>query len=363
MKNSLRYNKYLMISNKGRNHMKQVGFGLIGAGRIGKIHSLCIAKISNAKLVAVTDLALDRAKEIAKEHKADAYKDYKDLLKRKDIDAVIVAVPTHAHRAVTVDAAEAGKHVYCEKPMALTLREADEMLKAVKKAEVKLMIGEQVRFIFNKVKKLLDEGVVGKINIIRSCLLGWYPSDWMCDPKKGGGMIIDTSVHNADLIRWLTGSEVERVYAESGAFVIDECKEMMTEDNAIYLLKMKNGVIGEVYSSWTGKGAGGFSLEIFGTKGMMFSHPLSQPLAVFSAKKIPNEFISEGWNLTSFLPPIKASGWFDSLKHFVNCIVKDKEPMVNGKEGRADLEVVLAAYKSSKTGKPIELPLKYKNAL
>jgi len=91
----------------------------------------------------------------------------------------------------------------------------------------------------------------------------------------------------------------------------------------------------------------------------MHSHPLSQPLAVFSAKKAPEEFISEGWNFTSFLPPLKASGWFDSLKHFVECIVKDEEPIVDGKEGRADLEVVLAAYKSSKTGKPVELPLKY----
>jgi len=339
--------------------MKQVSLGLIGAGRIAKIHSSCIAEISNAKLVAVADLVPDRAKEIAEEYKANAYKDYKELLKRKDIDAVIVAVPTHAHRAVTVDAAEAGKHVYCEKPMALTLREADEMIKAAKKAKVKLMIGEQVRFLFNKVKKLLDEGTVGDINIIRSYLLGWPPSDWMCNPKEGGGMIIDTSVHNADLIRWLTGSEVERVYAESKAFMIDKCKEMKTEDNAIYLLKMKNGVIGEVYSSWTGKGTGGFSLEIFGTKGMMFSHPLNQPLMVFSAKKVPNEFISEGWTLTSFLPPIKASGWFDSLKHFIDCIIEDKEPIVNGKEGRADLEVVLAAYKSSKTAKPIGLPLKY----
>lgn len=339
--------------------MKQVSCGLIGAGRIAKIHSSSIAEISNAKLVAVADLALDRAKETAEDHKADVYKDYKELLKRKDIDAVIIAVPTHAHRAVTVDAAEAGKHVYCEKPIALTLREADEMIEATRKAEVKIMIGEQVRFLFSRVKKLLDKGVLGDINIIRSYLLSWPPSDWMCDPKKGGGMIIDTSVHNADLIRWLTGSEVEKVYAESRAFMIDRCKEMMTEDNAIYLLKMKNGVIGEVYSSWTGKGAGGFSLEIFGTKGVMFSHPQSQPLAVFSAKNIPNEFISEGWNSTSFLSPIKAMGWFDSLKHFIDCIVKDKEPIINGKEGRADLEVVLAAYKSSKTGKSIKLPLKY----
>ena len=258
--------------------MKQVGLGLIGAGRIAKIHSSSIAEISNAKLVAVADLALDRAKEIAEDHKADVYKDYKELLKRKDIDAVIIAVPTYIHQAVTVDAAEAGKHVYCEKPIALTLREADEMIKATRKAGVKIMIGEQVRFIFSKVKKLLNEGVLGDINIIRSCLLAWPPSDWMCDPKKGGGMIIDTSVHNADLIRWLTGSEVERVYAESKAFMIDKCKDMKTEDNAIYLLKMKNGVIGEVYSSWTGKGTGGFSLEIFGTKGMMYSHPLSLSL-------------------------------------------------------------------------------------
>lgn len=349
--------------------MKQVSLGLVGAGRIGRVHSLSIRQILNSKLAAVADPVPGKAEEIAEEQNADTYLDYKELLNRKDVDGVIVCVPTWAHRSVTVEAAEAGKHIYCEKPMALSLQEADEMIRAAENSGVKLMIGENARFRFRRVKELVDQGAIGDISVIRSSLSAWSPvgtAEWMCDPKKGGGMIVDSSVHNADFTRWLAGSEVERVYAESGAFFIDECKDMGTEDNAVYLLKFKNGVIGEVHCSWTGRGVGGYSLEVFGSGGMISIHPLRQRLMVYSTKDVPDKFvfgggIQEGWNFTSlaFNPMPNLSGHLDAVRHFVDCILEDKEPMTNGKEGRAALEIVIAAYKSSKVNRPVKLPLEY----
>ena len=165
--------------------MQEVSFGVIGAGRMGKIHSLSIQKIPNSKLVAVVDIVQGAAKKLAEEYKAEAYIGHKELLRRKDIDAVVICTPTNTHRSISVEATEGGKHIYCEKPMAISLREADEMIKTAEKARVKLMIGHQARFSFDKVKKLLDRGVIGDITVIRSYILGWPPAGWMCDPKRG----------------------------------------------------------------------------------------------------------------------------------------------------------------------------------
>ncbi|GAI06757.1 unnamed protein product [marine sediment metagenome] len=131
---------------------------------------------------------------------------------------------------------------------------------------------------------------------------------------------------------------------------------MGTEDNAIYMLRFKNGTIGEVYGSWSGKGMGGYILEVFGNRGTIFSHPLNQPLMVFSEKNIPKASIPKGINLVSFEPWLyKEVGWLDAIDHFVKCVLKDENPMISGRDGKAALKIVLAACKSAQTHKPVWL--------
>lgn len=336
---------------------KQVGLAIIGAGMMGKFHIQSFSEIKEARLVGVMDSTLARAKSLASKYGVDAYSDMDKLLTRDDLDGIVVCTPTYTHKSIIVKAAEAGKHVYCEKPMARTLKECDEMIKVAEKNKVKLMVSLVARFYFKKIKTLIDHGVVGDISVIRSSLLAWTPGpDWFYDREKGGGMIIDSSMHCADLLRWLTGSEVNRVYAESGAFVLERSKKAGTEDNAIYMLRFKNGTIGEVYGSWSGKGMGGYILEVFGNRGTIFSHPLNQPLMVFSEKNIPKASIPKGINLVSFEPWLyKEVGWLDAIDHFVKCVLKDENPMISGRDGKAALEIVLAACKSAQTHKPVWL--------
>lgn len=184
---------------------------MLGAGFIGKVHAQAYARIPRAKVVAIADLNVDKAKELAGELGAEVSADCDALIARQDVDVMDICLPTYLHAYYTNEAAKARKHVFCEKPMALTLTEADSMINACEEADVSLMIGHVLRFWpeYVAIKRVLDSGELGKPLAITAMRLGtapiWSWDEWILDSERGGGALLDLHIHDIDYITWIWG--------------------------------------------------------------------------------------------------------------------------------------------------------------
>lgn len=339
-------------------HPKKVGICIIGVGRAGAVHVKNYSKhIFNSKVVAVVDAVKEAAVKTAEEYDADWYTKHEEALKRRDVDAVVISTPTFTHAKIAVDAAEAGKHIFCEKPMALTLREADEMITAARHSGVKLQMGFMRRFDeeFQTAKQMIEEGVIGKTAIIKSTGRGpGLPPPWACNPETSIGMLAEVNSHDFDSVRWLMGSEIRRVYAEVGAIAVPELKGRYPNfyDNAVVTLRLVNGSLGLIDGSCPVKYGYDARVEILGTEGVMLIGELKYK-AIIVCKKETGVY-------TSTFPSWRnrfEKAYLEEDRHFIDCIMNEKNPTVSGEDGRAALEAVLAATKSFNEGKPVTLPL------
>ena len=338
---------------------KRVGICLVGVGRAGAVHGKNYSeRIIGAKVVAVVAYHRGSAMEAAEEYGAkNWYTDHKEALKQKDVDAVVISTPTFTHAKITIDAAEAGKHIFCEKPMTLTLREADEMIAATRNAGVKLQMGFMRRFDaeFQSAKQKIEEGVIGKPSIIKSTGRGpGVPPPWACDPKTSIGMLAEVNSHDFDSVRWLMGSDIRRVYAEVEAIAVPELKDKYPDfyDCAVVTLRFANGSIGLIDSGCPVKYGYDARVEVLGTEGVMLIGELKYQ-AVVVCKKETGVYTS---TFPSWRDRFKEA-YLEEDKHFIDCIINDKNPLASGEDGRTTLEAVLAATKSFKEGKPVTLPL------
>jgi myo-inositol 2-dehydrogenase/D-chiro-inositol 1-dehydrogenase/scyllo-inositol 2-dehydrogenase (NAD+) len=338
---------------------KKVGICLIGAGRAGRIHARNYLQcIPNAKLVALVDANSEIAIKTSKEYGIkNWYAEHEAALKQEDVDAVVISTPTFTHAKITVDAAEAGKHIFCEKPMALTLKEADKMIVAARKASVKLQIGFMRRFDaeFRTAKRMIENGVIGKPTIIKSTGRGpGLPPQWACDPERSIGMLAEVNSHDFDSVRWLMGSDIKRLYAEAEAIAVPELKGKYPNfyDNAIVTLRFVNDSLGLIDGACPVKYGYDARVEVLGTEGVMLVGEL-QYHAVVICKKETGVYRS---TFPSWRNRFKEA-YLEEDKHFINCIINDENPLASGEDGRAALEAVLAATKSLREGKPITLPL------
>jgi len=346
--------------------MKRVNIGIIGLGRVADAHARGYLTIpSKAKIMATVDINKAIAKQRAAEWGAEIWlTDYERLLRMDNIDAVDICVPHYLHAEIAVAAAEAGKHILLEKPIATTLNDADKIISASRKAGVKLMIAENVRFVpaHRFAKNLLDDGVIGKVFLTRSHQGGselermMDPKSWKGTPDRcGGGVLIDSGVHRIELFRWLLG-EVENVYAWTSKQVVK--LEGKCEDNVLVMLRFKNGALGQLDSSWTVVSPWNETMDLYGTDGtILIDLSWTRPLAFYSRKAKSR---NDAW-LRPSIEHSPTDWWVNSIKRetqsFVDCILEDKEPEVKGEDGKATLEIALAAYKSARTGKVVKLPL------
>lgn len=338
---------------------KKVGICLVGVGRAGAVHGKNFSeRIINSKVVAVVAYHRESAMKAAEEYGTkNWYTDHKEALKQKDVDAVVISTPTFTHANVTIDAAEAGKHVFCEKPMTLTLKEADAMMAATRKAGVKLQMGFMRRFDaeFQSAKQKLEAGVIGKPATIKSTGHGpGVPPPWACDPKTSIGMLAEVNSHDFDSVRWLMGSDIKRVYAEVEAIAMPELKEKYPDfyDRALVTLRFANGSIGLIDSACPVRYGYDARVEVLGTEGIMLIGELKYQAVVVCKK--------ETGVYTSTFPSWRdrfREAYFEEDKHFIDCIINDKNPVASGEDGKTALEAVLAATKSFKEGKPVTLPL------
>lgn len=340
---------------------KKLRFGIVGAGLIGPLQAKCIASLKEAKLVAIAAATEKRVKKLAEKYKVSYYTNYKEMLEREDIDIVSVCVPSGYHSEIAVAAAEANKHVIVEKPIEVTLEKADRIINACKNKGIKLSVISQHRFDAGvvKLRRALEEGRFGRL-ILGSAYIKWYRSqeyydsaDWRGTWRlDGGGALINQAIHSIDLLQWIMGS-VDSVYAN----VATLAHKIEVEDVATALIKFKNGVLGVIEASTAVYPGLPEGLEIHGEKGTVILEGGKVKRWEFVDKK--EKLIEEREMSTGASDPgaIDLTAHKAQIKDMIKAIKKDREPAVTGEEGRKVLEIILAIYRSAKTGKVVKLPL------
>ena len=335
------------------NKIPKVRVGVIGTGRIGTLHIEHIAQdIPEAELVALCSLDRPSMDTLAKRFNvAQTTNDYTELLADPQIDAVLVTSATNTHVEISQAAAKAGKHIFCEKPIALDLEQIDETLAIVEKAGVKFQVGFNRRFdaSFMRVREVITSGKIGEPHIMRITSRDPAPP-LIAYIKVSGGIFLDMTIHDFDMARYLIGDEVEEIYAAGGVRVDPQIGAAGDIDTAVITLQFQNGVIATIDNSREAVYGYDQRVEVFGSKGMVTAaNPLTDTVTFSGSEEtraaLPPYF---------FLERYKAA-YLSELQAFFACIQEDTPPPVTGKDGRAPVVMGLAALKSLRENRPVRL--------
>ncbi len=323
--------------------MKTVNIGIIGLGQVGQLHLRNGLKLANAQVVAVADTsaqALAKAKALGIKQ---TYSDYTELLKDPKIDAVLISLPTHLHLKCSQQAAEAKKDIFLEKPIAITIEQAKDVISAADRNSVKLMIGYPMRFNkkFARLKDDVAKGLIGDVeNAHATCISSGpffhraidnspapVPDWWFNTTLTGGGVLMDLGCHIINLLRWYFGEVVDIKSQFGHRFRMD------FEDSAMCLARFSSGSVALINVGWFSQSYL-LKLDFLGSVGNV------------SIKHVPPKAVSTAYQMlrkgiSSFNQP-----HFDELQHFVDCLVKDEAPNSTGIDGLRDLEAINKAYKN-----------------
>jgi inositol 2-dehydrogenase len=331
-----------------------IRIGLIGAGRMGKVFAQTLAfSVSEVELLAVADVNPQAAQEAATRYGAKhTFTDYHDLLRRDDMDAVVIVTPTATHAEVIEAAAAAGKHIFSEKPLAQTLEACDRAIAAVEKAGVKLQLGFMRRFdpAYVMAKQRIDAGEIGKPVMFRST--GRDPKRTSLEfarRENSGGLIMDMGVHDFDLARWLMGSEVVRVHSEGGCLVYPELNEVGDIDNAMINLKFANGAVGNIDVSRNAVYGYDIRTEVLGSEGGLLIGKLQQTATlVMTRQGVTHDTVP--YFMERF-----GEAYAAEIRDFAACILEDRTPKVGGYDARQATAIGIAATRSLDEGRPVEV--------
>ena len=334
--------------------MDGLGVGLLGCGGMGRALARALASIEEARLVAVWDKAGEAAAAAAEELGVEAARSLDDLLGNDEIGAVLVAAPQFAHADLTVAAAEAGKHVFCEKPMATTLADCDRMIEACRRAGVVLMIGQVCRYhaVHGKVRELVASGEIGRpvcmtIHRLGGPWRGPAAQPWRLRRETSGGNLLEINAHEIDFMHWVFG-DVTRVVAVGDRYANDR---LDYPDVALVVMEFANGAKGLLHSSQA-SALGAYGGRVDGTEGSaVFPAFWGQDAGVRVGK-----FGGEPVFIPASDIPVENPVTHE-LRDFVTSAVAGGPAPIPGEEGRAAVEVALAAYRSIETGRPVDLPL------
>lgn len=331
----------------------KINVGIIGAGRIGRVHAENLAyRIPEAQVLAVSDVYLEAAEKCAADFQIPAaFKDHQAILENKDIEAVIICSSTDTHAQFIGEAAAAGKHVFCEKPIALDLAKIDEALAAVERYQVKLQIGFNRRFDpnFKQVRDQVAAGKIGTPHILRITSRDPAPPP-LEYVKVSGGIFLDMTIHDFDMARYLMGSEVEEIYA-AGAVLVDPAIGAAGDvDTALITLRFANGAIGAIDNSRRAVYGYDQRVEVFGSEGVVVVANNTPHQAVLSNA----EGVHAALPLYFFLERY-TEAYVAEMKAFIEAIRQDTPPPVTGLDGRIPVVIGLAAWKSYRENRPVKL--------
>lgn len=345
--------------------MQRTKVVILGAGFITDIHMESYHRfVPEAEVIAVYARNIKKAKAFAEKYQIPAWFDNLDEAIACDgCEVVDICLPNYLHSTAALKAAAAGKHIIIEKPLAITLEEADAMIAACKTAGVKLMYAEELCFApkYERVRQMVKEGAIGEMYMLKQSEKHSGPhTDWFYDINfSGGGVLMDMGCHAIEWFRWMTNNAlIKSVYASMSTVLHKE--RTKGEDNSVMIIEFEHGVTAIAENSWAKHGGMDDKSEVYGTGGVVYAD-LFMGNAAISYSKVGYQYAMEkadttvGWSFTVF-EEVFNQGYPHELKHFIDCVQHDKQPLVTGEDGRAVLEVIYAAYASAKEGKKIFLP-------
>lgn len=347
----------------------KVKFGIIGTGAIAAMHAEALKDAKNAELVAVFDQVTERAKAFAEKFNVRAIDNFEEFLNDKDIEAVTIATPTGVHGKVAVPAALAGKHLLCEKPLDTTIEKVDEIIAACDKTGVLMMSVFQSRFVKNVglIKQAIDAGRFGKIVLV-SCQCKWFRTQEYYDSATwrgtwaldGGGALMNQSIHTIDLLQYLNG-DVEEVSAATATL---SHTGIEVEDNAVAILKYKNGALGTIEGSTSCQPGFPRRIEVSGSKGSIVLEDNKIVRWQFVDEEAGDEDIRKNGGIGEVISgggagdpmAISSNGHRVQIETLSEAILAGKKKIdLDGREGRRAVALICSIYKSAQTGKPVKV--------
>ena len=333
----------------------QVRIGVIGAGRIGKLHARNLSfNISDATVVAISDIFLNAAKECAAECRIPkAVKDHREILEDPDVDAIFICSSTDTHSQMIVEGAEAGKQIFCEKPIDFDIDRIDKALEAVEQAGVKLQIGFNRRFDpnFKRVRDAVAEGELGTPHIIRITSRDPEPPP-IEYVKVSGGLFLDMMIHDFDMCRYLMGEEVVEVYATGTTLIDPKIGEAGDVDTAVVTLTYESGAYCVIDNSRQAVYGYDQRVEVFGTEGCVVVDNREPYSATFfkrgQVQRDPLHYF--------FLERYK-DAYLEETREFIKCVQEGTTPSVTGIDGKLPIIIGLAANQSLKEHRPVKIEL------
>jgi len=322
----------------------EIGVCVIGSGRAGMIHAVNFAKnVPGARIVAVVDPVKEAADAACKTLGiSTSYSSYEQALENKEIDAYVIVSPTKYHKDAAVAIAREGKHILCEKPMAMTAQECDEMIAASQKGGGVLQIAFMRRFDkgFMRAKDIVESGAIGDVVMVRSNTRGpSIPQPWMYDIKKSNGPLAEVSSHDIDTLRWFTGSEFSSVYAIGGNYRCPDAKEEFPDfyDNVIVAASFKNGMQGMIDGAQGVGYAYDARVEVLGTKGCVFIGRLEGDCVLTC-----NTQSGGSYPLVNSWRQLFEDAYLNEDISFIQAITQQRPPKVTGHDGKMAVKVVNA---------------------
>ena len=344
--------------------MSRVGVGIVGSQFISRVHYDALQRVAAADVRGIASRTEKHARAFAEQRGIGFWTaDYRKLLERDDIDMVVLGIPNDLHCKVTEAAAAAGKHVVVEKPLAPSLAECDRMIDACDRAGVKLMYAEELCFApkYVRLKQLADEGALGNIFLIKQSEKHNGPhAPWFWDvARSGGGVMLDMGCHGTEFARWILGkSPVKSVYCDlKQGMHADKTKG---DDTSILIIDFEGGATAYIEESWAKLGGMDDRAELHGTGGVAYADLLhGNAIETYSTTgygyAVEKAGDTKGWSFTIYEENWNY-GFPQEFEHFVHCVRDDTAPSETGRDGRAVMEVLFAAYASAGQGRRIDLP-------
>ena len=350
------------MGNKGK-----VKVGIIGSQFEADIHAASFQILpEEAEVIAVASPTPGHPEALAERYGIPrVFHDYREMLKQTDIEMVTITSPNPLHAPMTLDAARAGKHVVCEKPLCMTLEEADEMVETCRKEGVLLLYAEELYFTpkYVKAKEMADQGAFGKLYLVKQSEKHFGPhSDWFWDVEQsGGGVFMDMGCHGVAFCYWFLGRPaIKSVLCQMGTYV--HADKTKGEDNSICILEFENGSVGLVEDSWARRGGMEDRIEVYGEGGVTYADlHMGNALPTYSeygfgyaVEKAPT---TKGWTYPVF-DELYNYGFPQEMRHFARCVRGKEEPQATGEDGRVVMEVMVAGYHSARIGQKVSLPFR-----
>lgn len=335
-----------------------MNFAIVGCGFIAKKHAKAIQKVNGANLVAVCDRIPETMNFYEKEYNAKPYTDLDEMITKEDIDVVCICTPSGLHAPLSVQVAEAKKHIVLEKPIAMTLEDTDKIIEACQKNNVKLSVVHPNRFrpVVQELRKILDQKLLGKISHANATVnwnrnQGYYDqAPWRGTKEHDGGVLMNQAIHNLDLLLWFMG-QPEQVFSMEAT----RLRDIEAEDVSTGLIKFESGALGTVETSTTVYPKNfEESITIFGEKGtvkigganaLYFEHIEIEGMTEEKLEKIKEKVALDPWG---------TPGHQRIIEDMVKSIKENKKPAVTGEDGRKALELVLSFYESAELNQPIQ---------